>query len=66
MVVISYKRIRELSVLHPDATEALNNWYLFAEEADWANFNAIRNMYGSVDSVGNNLYVFNVEVGITD
>jgi mRNA interferase HigB len=63
LVVISYKRIREFSVLYPDAAEALNNWYMFAEEADWANFNEMRNMYGSVDSVGDNLYVFNIRGG---
>lgn len=63
MVVLSYKTIRDFSEIHPDATEALNNWYRFAEEADWANFNEMREMYGSADSVGKDLYVFNIRGG---
>ena len=63
MVVISYKVIKDFSIGHPDAEESLNNWYRFAEEADWTNFNEMRSTYGSVDSVGNNLYVFNIRGG---
>jgi len=63
MVVISYKVIRDFVAEHPDADESLNNWYRFTEESDWSNFNEMRNMYGSVDSVGNNLYVFNIRGG---
>ena len=50
-------------MVHPDAEESLNNWYRFAEETDWSNFNEMRSMYGSVDSVGNDLYVFNIRGG---
>ena len=63
MVVISYKVIRDFAAAHPDAEESLNNWYRFAEDADWSNFNEMKSMYGSVDSVGNNLYVFNIRGG---
>ena len=63
MVVISYRTIREFSEVHEDAEEALNNWYTVAEKSDWANFNELREMFGSVDSVGNDLYVFNIRGG---
>jgi mRNA interferase HigB len=63
VVVLSYKTIREFAVLHSDAGEALNNWYLCAEESDWSNFNEMRKMFGSADAVGNNLYVFNIRGG---
>lgn len=63
MVVISYKAIREFSEAHPDSVEALNNWYIVVEKADWANFNEVREMFGSADSVGNGLYVFNIRGG---
>jgi len=63
MVVISYKVIKDFSQAYPDAEDSLNNWYRFAEEADWSNFNEMRSMYGAVDSVGNNLYVFNIRGG---
>ncbi len=41
----------------------MNNWYKYADQSDWANFNEMREMYGSVDSVGNDLYVFNIRGG---
>jgi mRNA interferase HigB len=63
LVVISYKAIREFSETHYDAEEALNNWYIVAEKSDWANFNEVREVFGSVDSVGNDLYVFNIRGG---
>ena len=63
MVVLSYRTIREFSAIHPDAAEALDNWYIFTEAADWKNFNEMRRMYGSVDAIGNDLYVFNIRGG---
>jgi mRNA interferase HigB len=63
LVVISYKSIREFSEAHPDAEEPINNWYTIAEKSDWANFNEVRQMFGSADSVGNDLYVFNIRGG---
>lgn len=60
MVVISYKAIKEFSDRHEDAKDALNNWYTITEQSDWANFNEVREMFGSADAVGNDLYVFNI------
>ena len=60
MVVISYRVIREFSLKHPDASDALNNWYTITERSDWANFNEVRGIFNSVDSVGNDRYVFNI------
>lgn len=61
MVVISYKSIREFSIKHKEAEDALNNWFTIAEKSDWANFNELREMFNSADSVGNDLYVFNIK-----
>ncbi|MCW3074717.1 MAG: hypothetical protein JWP69_1786 [Flaviaesturariibacter sp.] len=63
MIVLSYGTIRDFSAKHPDAEDALNNWYRVVEEADWANFNEMRMLFGSVDAVGNDLYVFNIRGG---
>ena len=63
MVILSYKTIREFSQSYPDAEEALNNWYIIAKKSDWGNFNEVREMFGSVDAVGNDLYVFNIRGG---
>ena len=60
MVVISYRVIREFSAKHPDAIDALNNWYRITEKSDWANFNELREIFSSADAVGNDRYVFNI------
>ncbi len=61
MVVISYGTIRNYSEQHPDAEDQLNNWYKIAERSNWGNFNEMRQIFNSADSVGNDLYVFNIK-----
>lgn len=61
MVVISYKIIREFSNEYADAQDALNNWYTVMEKNHFANFNELRKIFNSVDSVGNDRYVFNIK-----
>jgi len=46
---------------HKDVEDQLNNWYRIAEMSDWSNFNEMRQLFNSVDSVGNDLYVFNIK-----
>ena len=60
MVIISYAAFRNYYSKHPDAEDALNNWYRLAESADWSNFHEVKNTFNSVDAVGNDRYVFNV------
>ncbi|HEV2482450.1 MAG TPA: type II toxin-antitoxin system HigB family toxin [Puia sp.] len=61
MVVISYRTIREFADKHKNVEDQLNNWYVITEKGDWANFNELREMFGSVDAVGRDLYVFNIK-----
>ncbi len=61
MVVISYKIIREFVIKYHDSTASLNSWFKIAEKANWANFNQLRDAFNSVDSVGNDRYVFNIK-----
>ena len=61
MVVISYRTIREFIDNHKDVEDQLNNWYVIALKSDWANFNEMRQVFNSVDAVGNDLYVFNIK-----
>lgn len=61
MVVISYRTIRDYIEEHKGVEDQLNNWYTIAEKCDWANFNEMRQMFNSVDAVGNDLYVFNIK-----
>lgn len=61
VVVISYRTIREYIDEHSDVEDQLNNWYKIAEKSDWANFSEVKQMFNSVDAVGNDLYVFNIK-----
>ena len=60
MVVISYSKLRDFFETHADAKDALNNWYRLVLQADWANLHEIKLMFNSVDSVGNDRYVFDI------
>lgn len=60
MVVISYGTLREFFEMHPDSKEALNNWYRLTVSADWSSFHEMKEMFGSVDAVGNDRFVFNI------
>ncbi|HTE33184.1 MAG TPA: type II toxin-antitoxin system HigB family toxin [Chryseolinea sp.] len=59
--MISYRTIREYADWRKDVEDQLNNWYTITEKSDWANFNEMRQIFNSVDAVGNDLYVFNIK-----
>jgi mRNA interferase HigB len=61
MVVISYGTLKEFFTVHAGAKDALNNWYRAVELADWSNFHEMKLMFGSVDAVGNDRFVFNIK-----
>jgi mRNA interferase HigB len=60
MVVISYGTLRAFFEMHPDSKEALNNWYRLTLSDDWSSFHEMKAMFGSVDAVGNDRFVFNI------
>ena len=60
MVIISYSALRKFYNQYPDSEEALNNWYRLVGKADWSNFHEVKNLFNSVDGVGNDRYVFNI------
>lgn len=46
---------------HPPAVKSLNDWCSRIRRANCTNFNELRNeISGSVDSVGNDMYIFNI------
>jgi mRNA interferase HigB len=61
MVIISKAIIREFTAKHTDAERPLDNWYELTANADWKNFNEMKNTFNSVDAVGNDRYVFNIK-----
>jgi mRNA interferase HigB len=61
VVIISKKTIHEYITFEPRAREALLNWYKHVKTADWSKFSDVRNTFNSVDSAGNDRYVFNIK-----
>jgi mRNA interferase HigB len=57
---MTYKKIEEFIKKYPDSKEALNNWYKTARISDWGSFHEIKQIFNSVDAVGNDRYVFNI------
>jgi mRNA interferase HigB len=60
MVIMTYKKIEDFIKKHPDSKEALNNWYKISCASDWGNFHEIKQIFNSVDAVGNDRYIFNI------
>ncbi|HJS54665.1 MAG TPA: type II toxin-antitoxin system HigB family toxin [Chitinophagaceae bacterium] len=60
MVVIAKKAINEFIEANPRSSKPLLEWYLKTKESDWKDFANIKKVFGSADSVGNGLYVFNI------
>lgn len=61
MVIIGKTILREFSLLHPDAIDALNDWYEIVKCAEWGKISDIREMFNSVDYVKNDRFVFNIK-----
>ena len=60
MVVIAKRAINDFIEGYPKSANALLNWYLKSKDGDWANFVDVKKVFGTTDSVGNGLYVFNI------
>lgn len=62
MRVIARNKIIEYYTKHPDAETALEDWYHKVKRAEWTCFADMKQVFGSVDSVGDQHYVFNIKV----
>ncbi len=60
MRVISKKSLAVFYAKYPDSKNALEHWYESVSDAEWQNFADIKKDFNSVDSVGNQRYVFNI------
>jgi mRNA interferase HigB len=59
MRVITNRRLLEFSAIHHDASGALQAWRKAMEGTDFASFADLREVFRSVDKVGD-LHVFNI------
>ena len=60
MVIITKSALHEFVAIHNNAEDAMDEWYRKTKESDWSNFLDIKETFNSVDSVGNDRYVFNI------
>jgi len=60
MVIISKPILRMFIERHPDSAVPLNDWYIKTKAVDWGEFKDVKHTFNSVDSVGNDRYVFNI------
>lgn len=62
MRVVSHRKLREFyeSPGREDSRVALERWYEIAASSEWKNYGEMKSDFGSVDSAGNQHYVFNI------
>jgi mRNA interferase HigB len=60
MRIIAKKTLTQYAENHPQAAGSLNDWFEKTRKAEWNNLTDIRQTFNSVDYVGNQLYVFNI------
>ena len=61
MRIVTHRTIVAFYTKHADAKTALEEWYTKTTKADWKMFSDIKESFNSVDSVGNDRYVFNIK-----
>ncbi len=60
MVIITKKKLIDFYEIEPKAKEVMLSWFNKTLLSDWSDFHGIKETFNSVDSVGNDRYVFNV------
>lgn len=60
MNIVSKKTLVDYYMAHPKAKNALEEWYSKTRKSHWTCFADVRSTFNSVDSVGNQHYIFNI------
>lgn len=61
MTVINIDLINDFCARHSDARIACQRWYNLLKETDCRSWHEMKQMFNSVDNVGNDHYVFNIK-----
>lgn len=61
MIVFSYPAIKEFIEKHMECADAMNNWYRVMKITDFTNYKELKQMFGTVEGVGNDRYVFDIK-----
>jgi mRNA interferase HigB len=60
MVIITKGIIHAFAARHKNATVPLNDWFEKTKIGKWSKFSEVRLTFNSVDSIGNDRYIFNI------
>lgn len=60
MRIFTEQRLKEYSERRPECRVAIQDWVLKVKRAKWESFADIKATFRTVDSVGNQRYVFNI------
>lgn len=60
MRIIAKSEIIDYYTKNPNSKTALEDWYKKTKKAEWTCFSDMKKTFNSVDSVGNQHYVFNI------
>ncbi|MBO5456902.1 MAG: type II toxin-antitoxin system HigB family toxin [Muribaculaceae bacterium] len=60
MRIITEEPLKKYIEIHPDTRTALQEWVKIVKQSDWKNFADVKATFNSVDTVGNQHYVFNI------
>jgi mRNA interferase HigB len=61
MRIVAIKAITEYVKVHSNANVPLREWYKKTKQVEWTCLADIKQIFNSVDFVGNNRYVFNIK-----
>ena len=61
MRIITKRRINEFIEKYTDSKIALSDWYSKTSKADWSSVEDVKQLFRSVDAIGNKRYVFNIK-----
>lgn len=61
MRIVTFAAIKSFTKKYPDADVALREWYKKTERCKWGCYADVKNTFNTVDSVGNNRFVFNIK-----
>lgn len=60
MRIFTEKTLKDYATIHPEAKSALQDWATKVRNAEWTCLADIKKTFNSVDYVGNQRYVFNI------
>lgn len=61
MRIFTEKALNDFIREYPESETALQDWIKTVRNSNWKNFSDIKKTFNSVDSVGNQRYVFNIK-----